>query len=128
MEQFESLGLKSGIWQGLLRRDTAPARIVLVHLGARLAEARVTAQEDGLWRVAVGIPSQKLSDGLQSFLLLEDEGKEGDPVAPDAAHLGSMNIVAGKPLDEDLLAELNLMRNELDLLKREFRRLAAARD
>ena len=44
MDEFESLGLKSGIWQGVLRRDTAPGRLLLVHLGSRVAEARVTPQ------------------------------------------------------------------------------------
>lgn len=124
MDKFESLGLKSGIWQGLLRRDSAPGRLVLVHLGERVGEARVTAESDDSWRIAAAIPAQKLSDGVQSFLLLEDEGQEGDPPQPGALHLASLNIVAGRPLEEDLRAEINLLRSELDLVKRELRRLA----
>lgn len=127
MDEFESLGLKSGIWQGILQRPTAPGRLALVHLGARVADARVTAQEDGSWRVAAAIPAQRLSDGVQTFLLMEDQGTEGEAVQPGALHLASLNIVAGQPIDEDLRAELSLMRSELDLLKRELRRLAAAR-
>ena len=127
MDEFESLGLKSGIWQGLLQRPVAPGRLVLVHLGARVGEARVTAQEDGVWRVAAVIPAQRLSDGVQTFLLLEDRGTEGEALHPGALHLASLHIVAGQPIDEDLWAELNLMRSEIDLLKRELRKLAADR-
>ncbi|MFG6080729.1 hypothetical protein ACEUZ9_001335 [Paracoccus litorisediminis] len=125
MDRFESLGLKSGIWQGILRRDTAPVRLVLVHLGERVGEARVTTgDEEGSWRIAAAIPSQKLSDGVQSFILMEDEGKEGEALQPGAFHLASLNIVAGRQLDHDLRAEIVLLRSELDLVKRELRRIA----
>lgn len=35
-----------------------------------------------------------------------------------------LSLVAGAPLDIDLRVEIDLIRAELDLLKREFRRLA----
>ncbi|MTH78996.1 hypothetical protein [Paracoccus aestuariivivens] len=124
MDQFESLGLKSGIWEGILRRETAPARLVLVHMGARVGDARSTPQADGSWRVAAAIPSQRLSDGVQSFLLMEDQGEDSQPLQPGAMHLASLDIVAGRPLEEDTRAEMNLMRGEIDLLKRELRRIA----
>ncbi len=125
MDQFETLGLKSGIWQGILRREVPPGRLLLVHMGSRVAEARATAQDDGSWRIAAAIPAQKLSDGVQTFLLLEDQGEGAEPPQAGAAHLASMSIIAGELLDEDLRAELNLMRSELDLLKKELRRLAS---
>lgn len=125
MNEFESLGLKSGIWQGVIHRDAPPGRLVLVHMGSRVAEARVTVEAEGCWRVAVAIPAERLSDGVQSFLLLEDQGNEGEPPQPGALHLGSLTLVAGELLDADLLAELGLMRSELELLKKELRRLAS---
>lgn len=128
MDEFESLGLKSGIWQGILRRDAPPARLLLVHLGSRVAEARATAQDDGSWRIAAAIPAQKLSDGVQSFLLVEDTGEGAEPPLPTARHLASLSLVAGAPLDMDLRAEIDLMRSELDLLKSELRRVAAMQD
>lgn len=124
MDQFESLGLKSGIWQGILRREAPPARLLLVHMGNRVGEARATAQDDGSWRVAAAIPAEKLSDGVQTFILLEDQGKDTEPPQPGAPHLASLSLIAGTPLENDLLAEMNLMRGELDLLKKELRRLA----
>lgn len=125
MEGFESLGLKGGIWEGFLHRQTPPGRLVLAHLGQRVGIARATAQEEGAWRIAAAIPSDRLSDGVQSFILLEDDGEDGEPPRPGARQLGAISLVAGKPLDLDLLAELELMRSELELLKRELRRVAA---
>lgn len=125
MTEFESLGLKGGVWQGLLTCDQAPGRLLLVHLGDRVAEARVSPEGTGQWRVEVAIPSNRLADGVQAFLLLEDGGAAGMPLQSGARHLGSLTLVAGEMLDDDLRAELNLMRSELDLLKKELRRLAA---
>lgn len=125
MDQFESLGLKSGIWQGVLRRDTPPGRLLLVHMGARVGDARATAQDDGSWRIAAAIPPQKLSDGVQTFLLLEDQGEGAEPPQAGASHLSSLSIVAGELVEEDMRAEMNLLRSELDVLKKELRRLAA---
>lgn len=44
MSEFEYLGLKSGIWQGVIHRDAQPGRLVLVHMGSRVAEARLAAE------------------------------------------------------------------------------------
>lgn len=125
MNQFETLELKGGIWHGVLQSDTEPGRIILVHYGERIAQARVTPNGENSWRVAVAIPSERLSDGLQSFLLLQDDGKDLDAPQPGALHLASMSLSAGEALDYDLLQELTLLRNEVDLLKKELRRLAA---
>lgn len=125
MDQFESLGLKSGIWQGILRRDTPPLRLVLAHLGARVGEARATSQNDGSWRIAAAIPAERLSDGVQTFLLLEDGGEGAEALQQGARTLASLSIVAGAPLEEDMRVEMDLIRSELDLLKKELRRQAA---
>ncbi|WP_347266261.1 hypothetical protein [Paracoccus sp. (in: a-proteobacteria)] len=124
MSEFQSHGLKGGIWQAEIRRDAAPGRLLLLHLGARVGTARVSDLGGGRWRIEAAIPAQRLADGVQSFLLLEDEGSGVEPLQPGARHLGSLTLVAGALLDDDLRAELSLMRAELDLLKRELRRLA----
>ena len=33
MSEFESLGLRGGIWQGIVQRATPPGRLLLVHEG-----------------------------------------------------------------------------------------------
>ena len=38
------------------------------------------------------------------------------------ARLASFTVVMGQPLDEDIRAEMALLRAELDMLKRAFRR------
>lgn len=128
MSEFESLGLKSGIWQGILRREAAPGRLLLVHLGSPVAEAQASAEPGGGgWRIAVTIPAERLSEGVQSFLLVEEPGDTDGGSRPGALHLGRLTLVAGGLLDDDLLAEVALMRAELELLKKELRRLAAER-
>lgn len=124
MSDFESIGLKSGIWQGILTRAEAPRRLSLVHLAERIAEARATPEGEGSWRIAAAIPAERLSDGAQTFLLLEDAGEGAEFLQPGAVQLGKLTIAAGALLDEDLRGELDLMRSELDLIKRELRRLA----
>ena len=64
--------------------------------------------------VRVPIPPSILNEGLQTVLLRVG----GDVLARFA-------LVAGQPLDEDLRAEISLLRAELDLLKRAFRRHCA---
>jgi hypothetical protein len=124
MSEFESLGLRGGIWQGMLQRPTPPGRLSLVHLGHRLSEARITAEGEGRWRIATAIPAERLSDGVQTFLLVEDQADKGAPLEPGARQLAHLSLVAGEMLDADLRAELDLLRSELDLVKRELRRLA----
>lgn len=125
MAEFESLELNGGTWHGILRSDTPPGRLILVHFGDRVAEAQLSPIDQTSWRVAVGIPSDRLSDGVQSFLLLEDDGKDVDPPQPGALHLASLTLAAGEALEYDLLNELTLLRSEVDLLKKELRRLAS---
>lgn len=123
MSDFETLGLKAGIWSGLLKRAEAPARITLMHMGKPCGDARLSPAGEGRWRVDAEIPPASLSDGIQSYALLADDG-QGEVPEVGAERLATFLLVAGKPLDMDLRAELDLLRAEMELLKREFRRMA----
>ncbi|TRW97396.1 hypothetical protein FNJ84_07725 [Paracoccus sp. M683] len=123
MTDFEDHGLSAGIWSGVLRRENAPARVLLTHLGRPVAEAQLSPAADGEWRVSAGISSDLLSDGLQCFLLMA-EPPEAGPEGAGAEHLASLTVLAGVPLDQDIHAEVELLRAEIDMLKREMRRLA----
>jgi hypothetical protein len=110
--------LRAGVWEGELRsRDggsTLPAIAVTLR-DQPLDTLRITSVDGaaGRWLIRVLIPSEHLSDGVQTFLIRNlDSG----------ATLGSFSIVAGAPLDEDLRAEIELLRAELDMLKQAFRR------
>ncbi|MFV0387035.1 hypothetical protein [Paracoccus sp. (in: a-proteobacteria)] len=125
MAQFTSHGLKGGIWSGRIAAATLPPRICLVHHGEVVSLARMTPDGDGFWHAEIDLPPESLSDGRHSFLLIADAGEGAEPVHHGALRLDRLNIVAGAPLDEDLATEIQMLRAELELLKREFRRLAS---
>ncbi|CAM3338751.1 hypothetical protein PANO111632_14910 [Paracoccus nototheniae] len=127
MPQFESFGLKGGVWRGHLNAPKgAPARVVLVQHGAVLAEARLTDEGDDSWLVEVDLPPEVLGEGIQTLLLKADSGASGDEAThPDGHVLDRLTLMAGRMLDDDLTAEIAALRAELELVKRELRRFAA---
>lgn len=115
--ELTKLRLVEGVWHGALKRhgagDWSPD-IEVTHLdfaveGVEVREDRVEEH----WLVSVPIPPDRLSDGVQTFVIRDRRSDE---------LLGSFTIVAGDALAEDLRAELSLVRAELDMLKRAFRR------
>ena len=127
MSRFEPEPLSDGRWGGLLHAKAAPGRVLLVHEGQAVAQADVVAAGDDLWRVMVTLPPSVLRDGTQSLLLVTDAGgakAPDDAALPGSDVLARLVLIAGRALDHDLQAEVALIRVELDLLKREFRRLA----
>ena len=125
MEDFEDQGLRGGVWRGQVRRARAPGRILLVHMGEVVGEAGVKPLSEGVWHVSAQLPVDRLTDGAATFALHEDSGVGGDALQPASACLATLPLIAGQALHRDLRAELTLLRAELDLLKREFRRHAA---
>ncbi|OJH44738.1 hypothetical protein [Paracoccus sp. SM22M-07] len=126
MMQFESHGLKGGLWRGRLTHPQgAPARITLILNGAVMAEGRMTADGEGASLVEVDLPREVLSEGMQTLLLRADAGEAGAEAHPDAELLARLPLLAGRPLDDDMTAEITALRAELELVKRELRRFAA---
>ncbi|WP_405403161.1 hypothetical protein [Paracoccus sp. Ld10] len=125
MPHFDNHGLKGGVWRGHLSGIDAPeVRVVLVHHAEILAEARLTPDGPGCWQVETDLPADVLSDGLQT-LLLKTAAASGADSGPDGHVLARLSLMAGQPLDEDLIAEIAALRAELELVKRELRRFAA---
>lgn len=118
--EFSSYGLTGGLWSGRLIAEAPPGRVVLLHQGRVIAEAALTPEEGG-WMVSVSLPASVLTDGVQSLLLMAEDAQGGASQQLDCLHLA-----AGTALDADIAAEIGLIRAELDLLKREFRRFAAS--
>lgn len=124
---FTSTGLRGGVWQGVLHAATAPSRVCLVENGVVLATARVTpAAEAGTFHVRVPVPSDWLSEGAHCVQLIADDGRGDEAPRPGADRLAVLPVTAGAPQAEDMRSEIALIRAELDLLKREIRRLGAA--
>ncbi len=114
MATFTKTRLRAGIWQGVLTLDKGEApEIDVMHLEAPLSGVTVKPMQSSEYLVSVPIPLRALNDGVQTFIVQSSKGGET---------LASFSIIAGSALDDDLRAEIELLRGELDLLKRAFRR------
>jgi hypothetical protein len=71
---------------------------------------------EGRWSLRLVLPADLLTDGVQTVVIRD---------RASGARLDSFAIVCGSPLDDDLRAEIDLLRAELELLKRAFRRHVA---
>lgn len=106
--------IAEGWWEGILAGATAAdATVEAWHQDRRIDGVVVTPLVGKLGAHAVRVPiaASVLNEGVQTVVL-----RAGGEM------LASFTIVAGVPLEEDLRAEISLLRAELDLLKRAFRR------
>ncbi|QQA42624.1 hypothetical protein [Pelagovum pacificum] len=106
--------LNEGVWEGFLTGYTGdtPPRIQATHDGKELEGVEVSKAEGG-HAVRLPIPASIIADGVHTVVLTERES--GD-------RLATVSIVAGDALADDIRAEVDLLRAELDMLKRAFRR------
>lgn len=107
---------RAGIWEGVLRPEGDGAPEVGVSFEDTPVEGVELSPMDGGqgdWTLRFPIPSEAVSDGVRTILIVDKASGE---------RLGSYTIVAGRALDDDFRAELELLRAELDMLKRAFRR------
>ena len=106
--------LFQGIWEGIVTgspKGTRPS-IAVTHLEQPVPGADLTEVAGG-WLLRIPVPRDALSDGIHTFLI-RDVGT--------GETLESFSILAGEALADDIRAEIDLLREELDLLKRAFRR------
>lgn len=107
--------LAGGVWEALAPPGPAP-RVRAEHAGRALAGVAVAAAPDGGpdgWLIRVPVPPEAIADGLHTVLVTDADTGEA---------LASFALAAGDALAPDPRAELDLLRAELDLLKRAFRR------
>lgn len=109
--------LNGGAYMGVLEGAGAPPVLELVHDGAVVTTADVTQIEGttGQWQVRVALPLSLLSDGVQ-VAVIRTAG--GDDI------LDRIAVFAGAEVDDDLRAEVQVLRAELDMLKAAVRRQA----
>lgn len=106
--------IRAGVWEGVLTGAGAAAPVLeVLHLERRLPGVIVAAVpgREGDFQVRVPIPSDVLSEGVQTFLIRRGEET-----------LAHFTIITGVAMEDDLRAEIDLLRAELDMLKRAFRR------
>jgi hypothetical protein len=107
--------IQAGTWEGVLTGADTPPDVVVTHLARPVEEASLREDPDvpGQYLVRVPIPVDLLSEGVQTFVISDRATDE---------RLAAFTIVTGQPMDEDFRAEVELLREELDMLKRAFRR------
>lgn len=110
--------LHAGIWEGELHVSDDVEQ--LPHLEVTHLDLPVSGhvldedpERSGVWFFRMAVPSELISDGVQVFVIRNlDTGDQ----------LASFSIIAGEALADDIRAEMGLLRAELDMLKRSFRR------
>ncbi len=110
--------IQAGIWEGVLTGGLGTGEapeIEVTHLGEPVQTVAIGADANtpGAWTVKIAIPPETLTDGVQTYLISDKESGE---------KLGSFTVVTGEPLEDDIRGEVDLLRAELDMLKRAFRR------
>ncbi len=107
--------IRAGIWEGVLRGQTTPPSLEVVLQGHIIPGVSQTAIPDrpGEWAIRVPIAPEHLSEGVQTYLIRDAGGSEA---------LAHFTVITGVAMEDDLRAEVDLLRQELDMLKRAFRR------
>jgi len=114
-ERLVKVALQGGRYEAELHAPEETG-IEAVHDGRVVAAGRLT-HGDGATRVSVEFPADVLSDGVQVVTLRS---------TVTGAVLDRVTFLAGDALDEDIRAEVALLRDELEMLKRAFRRHVSA--
>ncbi len=114
--KLEKQRIYAGAYEGILTGADPQdlPEIELMQSTQFLTDATLTPVDDtsGLFLVRAEIPVDVLSDGVLTFVLSHKGSAE---------ILDSFAIVTGEALSIDLRAEVDLLRTELDVLKRSFR-------
>jgi hypothetical protein len=107
--------IRAGVWEGVLTGAGAAPALQVILQDAVLDGVTLTPVEGraGEHAVRVPIPAEVLSEGVQTFILRDQTSGE---------KLGHFTVITGVALEDDIRAEIDLLRAELDMLKRAFRR------
>ena len=109
--------LFEGVWEGLVTAIDENAEqpdLGVTHLDKPLGELRLKETgEPNQWSLRVPIPVELIGDGAQTFLIFDKDTGET---------LDSFTIIAGDAVTDDIRTEVALLRAELDMVKRAFRR------
>lgn len=109
--------LQAGVWEGVMTWDGTENKqpeIEAMHLDKAIAGIKIQEEPSGNeWKVQIPVPIEAVSDGVHTVIVLDKS--TGDL-------LTSFSLVSGEPLSEDIRTETALLRAELDMLKRAFRR------
>lgn len=117
-ESLIRTSLKAGRYEGILT-GADQTEIEALHKGRIVGVAQLTphpTETGNTMQVALMLPADVLSDGVQVVGLRSTATGEV---------LDRITLMAGSALDEDVRGEITLLRDELEMLKRAFRRHCA---
>ncbi len=107
---------KEAVWEGQLKvggGEKRPPEITVLWRDTAVIGVRVSEMNtQNLFSVQIPIPDEAIGDGVQTFAIFVDGQTEA---------LDSFTLIAGEAVGDDLRAEVELLRAELDMLKRTFR-------
>lgn len=101
-----------GIWQGLVEGTDAAPDIVVTHLHRAVPDVTIAPETEGRWVLTIPVPVEAIGDGIQTIVISDSQGNR----------LNHFSVAGGEALTDDIRAELALLRDELELLKKAFRR------
>lgn len=105
--------LLAGVWEGVLTGHTGDdAPDLRLSHQTNPVDGLVVEHVDGSWYVKAPIPTELIADGVQVFVISDASGET----------LADFTLISGEALAEDIRGEMALLREELDMLKRAFRR------
>jgi hypothetical protein len=107
--------IRAGVWEGVLTGQAGQPTLEVLHLELPVPGLTVVAipERPAEWLVQVPVPAQLLTEGVQTFLIRDKNSGET---------LDHFTIITGVAMEDDMRAEVDLLRAELDMLKRAFRR------
>ena len=106
--------LRNGVWEGRVGGSKSRPDIQVLYLNQPVEGVEMNESEEaGHWNLSVPVPNQAIADGVHVFLIVD---------SADNTRLGDFTLLAGEVMADDLRAEVELLRAELDMLKRAFRR------
>ena len=113
--ELTEIKMRQGVWEGIVSGSPSKTpTIEVTHLDKPVADVALSERDPpGQWVLQVPIPKDAIADGVQTFLIIDSE---------HGVKLGHFSIIAGEALGADMRTEIELLRAELDMLKRAFRR------
>lgn len=114
--QLDKIDFSNGVWRGLLTASQAgPTPSMRVELNGEAIDGCAVSggPTDREWIIEISVPKDAVGDGVFTFSIFVN-----DSIAPDC----SFCISGGRAMEYDLQAEVALLRDELEILKRAFRR------
>lgn len=106
--------LHAGVWEGVLTGIVDKAPVLTLRLNGDIVPGLdITPADAGTYLVRAPIAADLIGDDLHTFTIVREDTTD---------ILASFVVFAGEQLDDDLRAQVDLLRAELDLLKRAFRK------